>query len=140
MKFLKRCKNEMTRLYLDILAEAQFSRKKLKAPFAAGLGIGTAMHMGVMALAAPDNIAGFGETLVNVVTEVYSAAFGVVTIFAALMLVIAFVIRMQGNQQKAAQATTWITRILVCYVAINCIGLVFTVIENTTAQYRYETT
>ena len=40
---------------------------------------------------------------------------------------------MTGEPQKAAQATNWITRIIVTYIAINCIGMFFTVMKSITA-------
>ena len=60
-------------------------------------------------------------------------------VVAALLLVIAFIMRMTASQQKAAQATSWIVRIIICYILVNCIGLFFKVIDSTTSSYRFST-
>lgn len=46
---------------------------------------------------------------------------------------IAFAVRMAGNPQKAAQATDWIVRIIVCYIGLNCVGLIFKIVQGATS-------
>ena len=70
--------------------------------------------------------------------EIYTSMFSVISILTAILVVAALVVRMNGNQQRAAQATQWLTRIIICYVAINCVGLIMKVIDNTTKGYNYK--
>lgn len=136
MNFLKRFEKGMLSLYIDCQYQLEHDKKNLHKAFGTGLAIGTALNAGVMAFAADEDIAGFGEKISGLIGEIYDATFGVVTVFAALMAIIALIVRMTANQQKAAQATSWLVRIVICYVAINCIGLIVNVINNTTEQYR----
>ena len=126
----------MLSLYIDCQYQLEHDKKNLHKAFGTGLAIGTALNAGVIAVAADQDIAGFGQTISELIGEIYQATFGVVTVFAALMAIIALIVRMTANQQKAAQATSWLVRIVICYVAINCIGLIVNVINNTTEQYR----
>ena len=135
MNLLKRFEKGMLSLYIDCQYQLEHDKKNLHKAFGTGLAIGTALNAGIIACAA-DDIQGFGNTISKLIGNIYDATFGVVTIFAALMAIIALIVRMTANQQKAAQATSWLVRIVICYVAINCIGLIVNVINNTTKQYR----
>lgn len=139
MKFFNRLKKAMLSLYIDCQYQLEHDKANLKKASAVGLFVGTAMSTGCVAYAA-DDIATFGNTIASVIGDIYSATFGVVTVFAALMASIALIVRMTANQQKAATATSWLVRIVVSYVAINCVGLFMKVIDNVTAEYRYSTT
>lgn len=88
--------------------------------------------MGLATMAFAGGIEDFKNNVVTQLKAIYSAAFGIITVAAALLLLIAFAIRMTGNQQKAAQATSWITRIVITYIAINCIGIFFTIMDSVT--------
>lgn len=137
MEFLKRAKKEMLGLQLDVMTELQSNRSAYRPAAGAGLAMGTVMNLATMMLASTVTISGFGAEVKTVVVNIYNAVFPVVTVIAALLLVIAFIVRMTGNQQKASQATSWIVRIIICYVCINCIGLLFKVIDGATTKYRW---
>ena len=115
------------------------SPNKLKVALSTGLTSGVIMNMVCIAL-ADDDIVGFGQKLVTLGSEIYDAALGVVSVFAAIMLVIAYILRMNANTQKAALATSWIFRIVVGYLGVNTIGLTFKIIENTTKGMGFMTT
>lgn len=137
MEFLKRAKKEMRSLGVDVMLNMQANHRKYSHAVGASCAAASTIAMTTTAMATQD-IAGFGTAVVNIVTQIYSAAFPVVTVLAALMLVIAFIMRMVGSQQSAAKATSWIVRIIICYVAVNCIGLIFNVIKNTTSSYNFD--
>lgn len=139
MEFLKRCKNEVAALYNDCKTEVISNSGKYMRMGRLGLYGCAVASMGISAL-ADDDIAGLGTTIQGIIAEIYSSSLGVVTVLAALLLVIAFIVRMTASQQKAAQATSWIVRIIICYICINCIGLFFTVIDNTTEPYEWNPT
>lgn len=137
MNPLKRFKDEMVSLGNDLAIEMWTCRSKSKLNVAAavGCGIGMIMQLGTMAYA--DGIEELGDSAFGIVSSLYNASFKVVTVFAALMLIIAFCVRMSGNPQKAAAATEWAKRVAICYVFINCIGLFFTVINDTAKSHGW---
>lgn len=134
--FLKRAKNEMRSLQTGCVAEMSLHRRFYNRVAGFSMAYFTMLNMGVIAF-ADDDIATLGERITGIVSELYTATFAVVTVLAALLIVIALVVRMTANQQKAAQATSWLTRILICYALINCIGIIFSVIDNTTKDMGF---
>lgn len=136
--FLKRAKNEMLQLQIDCMNELARSKGFLKGAYTATAVTSSTLLSAVVAYAdEASDISGFATQVTGVITDIYNAAFGVVTVLAAVLLVIAFITRMTANQQKAAQATSWIVRIIVCYIAINCIGLLFSVIDGTVGSHNF---
>ena len=131
MEFLKRCEN-------TIVEASNKINRKMTAMCAGSVFAASAFLCSVSAFADNEDIASFGASITAVVAEVYKASFGVITILAALLLIFAFIVRMLAPQQKAQQATSWIIRIIVCYIAINCIGVMFNVIESTTAGMGFD--
>lgn len=136
MDFLKRAKKEMRSLGVDIMLDLQANQAKNNKAAVIAMAAGTMASAVVPAFANTD-IAGLGSSIQKIVGQLYTASSGVVTVLAALMLVFAFIMRMTGSQQTSAKATSWIVRIIVCYVLYNCIGLIFKVIEATTKDYMY---
>ena len=136
MSILENIGAKTTALYSEFQSAWVCDKKGRKTAFGLGLVLGAPMNLAVLATADGTDIKGFGADITEIITEVYNAAFGVITVLAAVLLIIAFAVRMTQNQQKAAQATSWIVRIIVCYIGINCIGLLFNVIENTTGKHR----
>lgn len=130
--FLKRAKNEMRSLQACCMTDMSLHRRVYKGVAGLSMAYFTAVNMGVVAFADGGGIGDLGTRITNIVTEIYSATFAVVTVLAALLIVIALVVRMTANQQKATQATSWLTRIIICYALINCIGIIFSVIDSTT--------
>lgn len=129
-EFLKRCKNELYGLQVDLMLDLEKHKKALQTTYGVSAGVGSIMGLATLAFAG-----GIEDFKTNVITQlkaIYSAAFGIITVAAALLLLIAFAIRMTGNPQKATQATSWITRIIITYVAINCIGMFFTIMDSVT--------
>lgn len=141
--FLKRAKNEMLRLQFDCMTELQKSKGFLKGTYTVAAVTTSTLLPAVVAFADPTgttgtgSIQGFGQSVTSIITDIYTTSFSIVTVLAAVLLVIAFITRMTANTQKAAQATSWIVRIIVCYIAINCIGLLFSVIDGTIGSYNY---
>lgn len=130
--FLKRCKNELYGLQIDLMLDLQKHKQMLQTTYGISAGVGAIAGLVTMAC-ADDGLSKFQTNVTEQITKIYSAAFGIITAIAALLLLIAFAIRMTGEPQKAAQATNWITRIIVTYIAINCIGMFFTVMKSITA-------
>lgn len=129
-EFLKRCKNELYGLQVDLMLDLEKHKKALQTTYGVSAGAGSIMGLATMAFAG--GIEDFKTNVIAQLKAIYSAAFGIITVAAALLLLIAFAIRMTGNPQKAAQATSWITRIIITYVAINCIGIFFTIMDSVT--------
>lgn len=132
MDFLKRFKNGMNSFGYKAAIALQEDHDKLAPAANVGIAIGVAMHMAAITF-ADDDIAGLGTSVAAVIANIYSSLIVVVTGFAAVLLVIAFLTRMSGNPQQSAMATQWIKRIILAYACINCIGTLFSVIDNTTA-------
>lgn len=128
--FLKRCKNELYGLQVDLTLDLQKHKKLLQTTYGITSGVGAVA--GLMTMAYAGGLETFQSNVVKQVQALYKAAFGIITAVAALLLLIAFAVRMTGNPQKAAQATSWIARIAVTYIAINCIGVFFTVMQSIT--------
>ena len=131
-EFLKRCKNELYGLQVDLMLDLEKHKEALQTTYGVSAGVGSIMGLATMAFADGD-INTFKASVITQLRAIYSAAFGIITVAAALLLLIAFAIRMTGNPQKAAQATSWITRIIVTYIAINCIGMFFTIMSSITS-------
>mgnify|MGYP000756885599 FL=1 len=129
-KILSRCQKALESQMIDF----QISLNKHKALMRKTFGISSTV--GAMAalttFAFADDISEFGTKVGSSLNSIWNMAYGVITAAAALALLIAFAVRMAGNPQKAAQATDWIVRIIVCYVGLNCIGLIFKVIKGAT--------
>ena len=137
MDFLKRCKDEMLKLQVDFITEMTVNRAKYKSSVAAGIGIGSTLFGVVPMLADGENIDSFFTKIGETIEKIYNGSILVVSVLAAVALVIAFIMRMTANPQKASQATSWIFRILVSYLAINCIGLLFKVINSATKDQNF---
>lgn len=138
MKALEKIKEEAMSLYIDCLVAAMTPQGKhsIRTSFGVGAFIGT-VPGGVAVAFADDDIAGFGKQVLGIVQEIYDAVFSVVTALAAVLAIIALIVRMSGNQQRAAQATQWLIRIISAYIAINCLGIITKVIDRTTEDYRF---
>jgi hypothetical protein len=139
MNILKRINDVTTDFAVELMTVAKNDKKGRKTAFGVGLLAGMFINCGAVAF-ADDDIETFGSSIVSIISRVYTQAFTVITALAAVCLVIAFIMRLTANQQKAAQATAWITRILISYIGVNIIGLIFHVIENTTADFKYDET
>lgn len=140
MNFLKRFKNDIRGIKNDIALDVMTNGAAYRR-LAGKTTMLTTLALSVSPMMAADNsadIASFGKSITDILSDIYSAAFPIMTIAAAVLLVVAFIVRMTGNQQKAAQATSWIIRIIICYVCVNCIGLLFSVINNTTKEFRFD--
>ena len=129
MEILDRINSALTETYIACKTELENNSGKYKVWFAGCTTISAAVNGFCIAMAA-DDIEGLSNTISGKLVEIYSASFGVVTALAALMAMAAWVVRMSGNQQKAAQATSWLIRIALAYIGINLIGLVINVINN----------
>lgn len=129
-----------TELYLMLLeakAELKSNSKTNKGIFAGSTALGAIMNFGMIAIAADEDLNTFKVNVIAKINELYGAAFPIITAFAVLMAAIAFVTRMTANQQKAAQATSWLVRIAIAYVGLNAVGLIARVIYNTMdAEWR----
>ena len=122
-----------TELYLMLLeakAKLKSNSKTNKGIFAGSTALGAILNFGLVAIAADEDLTQFSNTVVGKINDIYKAAFPIITAFAVLMAAIAFVTRMTANQQKAAQATSWLVRIAIAYVGVNAVGLIARVIYN----------
>ena len=126
---LERSKNALMDTYVACQNELATNGKAYKPWFAGGMTVGAFLNMACVAM-ADNGINELSTTFTNKLTEIYTASFPVITIFAALMAAIAFVTRMTANQQKAAQATSWLIRIAIAYVGVNIIGLIMSTITT----------
>ena len=131
MNVLQKVGDAVTDTYVACKVEFNENRKAYKPWFAGGLLGGMAMALGQVAL-ADDDVTNLANNITQAIENIYNASFGVITVFAALMALFAFVMRMTSNQQKAAQATSWLIRIGIAYGGINVIGLIFKAINAAT--------
>lgn len=141
MKMVERANRALTSLYFDCLTTMQNDKKALGISGATGISIGVIASSLSVALATEggdETITGLGTKIAALLSAIYTTMFSVITVLTAILVVAALVVRMNANQQRAAQATQWLVRIIVCYVAINCIGLLLNIIKNTTTDYGYK--
>ena len=141
MKMVERANRALTSLYFDCLTTMQNDKKALGISGATGISIGVIASSFSVALATEggdETITGLGTKIAALLSEIYTTMFSVITVLTAILVVAALVVRMNANQQRAAQATQWLVRIIVCYVAITCIGLLLNIIKNTTTDYGYK--
>lgn len=137
MKLIDRANAWMTDLYLDVQHQMKANPADNRKCFGIGAFIGILLFGSQVAF-ADATIDEFGNSVADIIWNIYQKAFAIVTVLAALLAVIAFVVRMSGNQQRAAQATQWLVRILIAYVGINAIGIISRIISNTTSNYRFQ--
>ena len=140
MNLLKRFKSTLLNGYINCETRLQNAPKEYKQAAGVGTAIGTVLYGGIIPMFATNteqNISTFGDEMLTIATNIYDAIFPVVTIVAAILLVISLIVRMTGNQQKAAQATSWAIRIVICYICINCIGFLFSVIKGTANEHQW---
>ena len=139
MKMVERANRALTSLYFDCLTTMQNDKKALGISGATGISIGVIASSFSVALATEGGDETItGTKIAALLSEIYTTMFSVITVLTAILVVAALVVRMNANQQRAAQATQWLVRIIVCYVAINCIGLLLNIIKNTTTDYGYK--
>ena len=130
MNIVDRARDGMIDLYTDVAIQAKANPKANKKSFAVGAAIGVVISSMHVAFATQD-VTTFGNSIVNIIANIYDQAFAIVTVLAALLAVAAFIVRMSGNPQRAAQATQWLVRIAIAYVGINSIGVIMKVIRGT---------
>lgn len=133
MKIMKAIKNKAETMSAELMAAYTTDRKGRKAAFSVGMVLGSIMNAGVIAHAA--SILEFGQEVASVGADIYKATFAAVTVIAAIFLIFAFIMRMTQNPQRSAQATQWIIRIVVCYVGINVIGLILSIVKDTASTH-----
>ena len=134
MKIMKSIKNKAETMSAELMAAYTTDRKGRKAAFTVGMVLGSITNAGVIAHAT--SIIDFGQEVVSVGADIYNATFAAVTVIAAIFLIFAFIMRMTQNPQRSAQATQWIIRIIVCYIGINVIGLIFSIVKETASQHN----
>lgn len=138
-KILSRCQKALETQMIDMQISLDKHKSLMKKTFGISSTVGAmaaltsfAFATGNGATAQGGDVAAFGKQIGDALGNIYDTAFKVITAAAALALLIAFGVRMAGNPQKAAQATDWIVRIIVCYIGLNCVGLIFKIIQGAT--------
>ncbi len=80
----------------------------------------------------------FWDKLEQMLGEVYDKIFGLTTLVAVLMAVIALVIRMISRNQRAVEeATNWLKRIAICWLLINGLGFIVTTLGDLVAGGKW---
>lgn len=130
-KILSRCQKALETQMIDMQISLNKHKALMKKTFGISSAVGAMAALTTFAYAGND-ISKFGSKVGDAISNIYNTAFKVITAAAALALLIAFAVRMAGNPQKAAQATDWIVRIIVCYIGLNCVGLIFKIIRGAT--------
>lgn len=118
---------------IDLKISLVKNKKNMQRTFGISSGVGAAAALMSFAFAGPTDLGQFGSQIGDAIQSIFNVAYGIITAAAALALLIAFAVRMAGNPQKAAQATDWIVRIVVCYVGLNCVALIFKIIKGATS-------
>lgn len=97
--------------------------KSAFAPAMAALSLSMLTAQPLYAEDVFDRVGSFANSL-------YLRFVAISTVLAVVCLTIALVIRMFGKKQKAVdEANEWIKRIVISYVAINCMGLIINFIQ-----------
>lgn len=140
MNLMRRFNNAMTGTYLACKSELYAHPAAYKRLFAVSVTIG-AIFNGT-ALVFADDIKTFSSDITTTLNDIYNAMFPVISILAAIFAAMALVTRMTSNQQKAAQATSWLIRIGLAYLGLNAIGLILKIIRSTAKDdwYKVDTT
>lgn len=139
-KILSRCQKALESQMIDMQISLDKHKSLMKKTFGISSTVGAMAALTSFAFAGPpatttgNGVAEFGSQIGTALGSIYDTAFKVITAAAALALLIAFGVRMAGNPQKAAQATDWIVRIIVCYIGLNCVGLIFKIIQGATSN------
>lgn len=115
---------------IDMKISLMHNKRNLQKTIGISSGIGAAAAL--IPLAFAGDLSSFQTQVGDAIQNIFNVAYGIITAAAALALLIAFAVRMAGNPQKAAQATDWIVRIVVCYIGLNCVALIFKVIKGAT--------
>ena len=135
-KILSRCQKALETQMIDMQISLNKHKSLMKKTFGISSTVGAMAALTSLAFASGNasvgDVATFGNQIGQALGNIYDTAFQVITAAAALALLIAFGVRMAGNPQKAAQATDWIVRIIVCYIGLNCVGLIFKIIQGAT--------
>lgn len=135
-KILSRCQKALETQMIDMQISLNKHKALMKKTFGISSTAGAMAALTSLAFASGSasggDVAQFGSQIGTALGNIYDTAFKVITAAAALALLIAFGVRMAGNPQKAAQATDWIVRIIVCYIGLNCVGLIFKIIQGAT--------
>lgn len=135
-KILSRCQKALETQMIDMQISLNKHKALMKKTFGISSTAGAMAALTSLAFASGSasggDVAQFGTQIGTALGNIYDTAFKVITAAAALALLIAFGVRMAGNPQKAAQATDWIVRIIVCYIGLNCVGLIFKIIQGAT--------
>ena len=132
-KILSRCQKALESQMIDFQVSIQKHKSLMRKTFGVSSTVGVMAGLTTYAFAASPNLSSFGSQIGNSINSIFKTAYGVITAAAALALLIAFAVRMAGNPQKAAQATDWIVRIIVCYIGLNCVGLIFKIVQGATS-------
>ena len=132
-KILSRCQKALESQMIDFQISIQKHKSLMRKTFGVSSTVGVMAGLTTYAFAASPNLSSFGSQIGNSINSIFKMAYGVITAAAALALLIAFAVRMAGNPQKAAQATDWIVRIIVCYIGLNCVGLIFKIVQGATS-------
>ena len=135
-KILSRCQKALESQMIDMQISLNKHKSMMKKTFGISSTAGAMAALTSLAFASGPatggDVAQFGTQIGTALGNIYDTAFKVITAAAALALLIAFGVRMAGNPQISAQATDWIVRIIVCYIGLNCVGLIFKIIQGAT--------
>jgi len=137
MDLVKRFNNAITGTYLACKSDLKTHSASYKRLFAICVTLGAIFNGAALAF-ADGSVTQFSTDITSKLVEIYHAMFPVITILAAIFAALALVTRMTANQQKAAQATSWLVRIAIAYVGLNAIGLILSVIKNSVDSKWYE--
>ena len=120
---------ELYGMMQDIKTEYAKNRKSNKRLFIGSATVGAICNFAMLACA--DDLDTLGKGITDLIDKVYTVSFPIITGIAVLAAMFAFVMRMTANQQKAAQATSWLVRIGIAYAGVNMVGLLAKVIHGT---------
>lgn len=131
MKLVSKVKAGTVNLACECATEYFCNRKKYRCAFAVMLAVVMLLSMGMLAFAGTQQtIGGLGAQVTNILTEVYNALSGIITVAVGVFCAAALIMRMTANQQTAAAATKWLIRVLVCYAIFMCLGMIMGIIRN----------
>lgn len=96
----------------------------------------TTLMSSVCAFAEEKTLASLAKSIQSIIVDVYNGTVVIVTVLAILLAGCALIVKMAGNQRASQTASAWLVRIIACYAAFNCLGLLFNVIQNTTKEHN----
>ena len=97
-----------------------------------------ALAASIILTVKPVFAADFWDAFSNIMKDIYGKLLGISTIVAVTAATVALLVRMISRNQRAVdEASSWLKRILVTWVILNCLGFVIAYLQPLIAGGQY---